>query len=68
MLAGKGKNRSIYVCIASTINLFIFFGGDAPTLFLTQLIAEEPLIAPIIGDAALYFTDSVLFENDALNG
>ena len=39
MLAGKGKNRSIYVCIASTINLFIFFGGDAQTLFLTQLIA-----------------------------
>ena len=36
--------------------------------FWHNLLQEEPLIAPIIGDAALYFTDSVLFENDALNG
>ena len=35
---------------------------------MTQFITRKALLAPALAIAALYSTDSILFENDALNG
>ena len=50
----------------STIFSPIFFDKDI--LVLTNFSPEEPLIAPVIASAALYWTDSIFLENDALEG
>lgn len=38
------------------------------THVMTQFITRKALLAPATAIAALYSTDSILFENDALNG
>ena len=50
----------------STIFSPILFDKDIP--ILTPGTRKEPLIAPVIASAALYRTDLIFLENDALEG
>ena len=40
----------------------MFFDKDIPVLTPGRIFKEEPLIAPVITSAALYWTDSIFFR------
>ena len=52
---------------ANTITLSIFFGGTQAQ-FVIQRIVRWALVAPVIVSAAIYYTDSIFFKNDSLDG
>ena len=50
---------------AKTIASSVFFVGGTEVPILDAIY---PLIAPVIANAALYCTDSILFKNDLWDG
>ena len=55
-------------CRVTTSAVSFYIGADTQTIILDTISLEEPLMAPVIATAGLCSTDSLLFENDALDG
>ena len=52
--------------VARSSSIFFVISTEANSWY--NLSGEEPLMAPVIANSALYCSDSILFENDALDG
>ena len=66
MCGGCHVERNLWNKRNRLIHLF-FIGGTQTPILDFNLSREELLMAPVIASAALYYTESIFLENDALD-